>query len=491
MLPEQDWRWVLAGSSAEARQRLSRQEFSAVVVEMPCSQDCVATLHTATTGTPILLLAGDSELAAAVGLVEQGATAVVPRDQNGVCWRLLSVLMERSLAQRRSARRRSLDAAGGGAVDEHTLLLRSQQLDCLRSLSEGITHSLNNVFAPILMATDLLRPKLTCAADREVLASVEQSVRRGTELVRQVFGFARAVDGEKSRIEVRHLIRTLSQVVKETSSGDVRVTTAYPEDLWPVLADASQIFQALVGLCLRGGEELTDGGTIRIDACNLKVTQGDAGVAGREPGPYVCETVAALRDDAELPPGGCAKGDSPPEKRAGLALAAAGAIAEAHGGWLVASRWPEQGTVVRFGLPALVEPWGEEPAAAVIAGEVDSGTVLVVDEQEASRVAAQRVLAEAGFNVEAVGEFSAVAQRLQRDDTVVVVILDVGHSPRRALELAETLRRENPQLLLITTDGRPEESIGDVELPVAHSRLVKPFSSAQLLRAVAFAFASR
>ncbi len=521
VLPERDWRWVVAGSSVEARQRLAKQEVSAVVVEMPCSRECVATLNSATSGVPILLLAELGELAAAVDLVEQGATIVVPRDPEGVCWRLLSVLMERYLDHSRAERRRSLDATGDGVVassvvdrcavsgsapDRGELLLRTQHLDCLSSLARGITHSLNNVFAPILMATDLLRPRLTRAADREVLASVEQSVRRGTELVRQVLGFSRAVEGEQGRLEVRHLIRSLSQVVRDTSSGDVEVITAYPEDLWLVVADAAGIFQALIGLCLRGREELIDGGTIRIDASNIQVTQGDAGEAGREPGPYVCVTVAALRPDAEVPPGdnsgvraGVRAGDSSgdnlaaasrPEKQTGLALAAAAAIAEAHGGWLVASRWAEQGTVVRFGLPALIEPREQEPVATVRAGDVDTGVVLIVDEDEGSRMAAQRVLKAAGFRTEVVGEFSAVTEWL-REKEAVVMVLDIGHSPRRARELAERLSREHPRLWLITTDGRPPETIHDEELPQAHSRLAKPFSSSRLLRAVASGFAAR
>jgi PAS domain S-box-containing protein len=58
-------------------------------------------------------------------------------------------------------------------------LLRAQRLESIGTLASGVAHDLNNVLAPILMASEALRGQLDPAEAAPVLALIEQSARRG------------------------------------------------------------------------------------------------------------------------------------------------------------------------------------------------------------------------------------------------------------------------------------------------------------------------
>ncbi|MCM2258209.1 MAG: PAS domain S-box protein, partial [Vicinamibacteria bacterium] len=65
-------------------------------------------------------------------------------------------------------------------------VMRSQRLEGIGTLAGGIAHDLNNVLAPILMAIEILRRGTTEARQLRHLQTIEQSARRGADLVRQV-----------------------------------------------------------------------------------------------------------------------------------------------------------------------------------------------------------------------------------------------------------------------------------------------------------------
>jgi PAS domain S-box-containing protein len=76
--------------------------------------------------------------------------------------------------------------------------LRAQRMEGIGTLAGGIAHDLNNVLTPIMMAVELLKPTEPDPDRAETLGTIEASVRRGADMVRQVLSFARGVDGQRS-----------------------------------------------------------------------------------------------------------------------------------------------------------------------------------------------------------------------------------------------------------------------------------------------------
>ena len=76
-------------------------------------------------------------------------------------------------------------------------LLQNQRLESIGTLAGGIAHDLNNVFAPIMMAGDLLVDKVPDKDSSQLLEVISASARRGAELVRQILLFARGMEGPR------------------------------------------------------------------------------------------------------------------------------------------------------------------------------------------------------------------------------------------------------------------------------------------------------
>lgn len=64
-------------------------------------------------------------------------------------------------------------------------------------IASGISHDLNNILSPVLMAAPLLRIRATHPADLRMLDTVEKSAERGSALVRQILSFARGAGCER------------------------------------------------------------------------------------------------------------------------------------------------------------------------------------------------------------------------------------------------------------------------------------------------------
>lgn len=87
--------------------------------------------------------------------------------------------------------------------------LRVQRMESLGTLASGIAHNLNNVLSPILMSVQLLKMKLLDRQSQRLLQILENSAKRGANLVKQVLSFARGVEGKRMTLQVGNLSQEL------------------------------------------------------------------------------------------------------------------------------------------------------------------------------------------------------------------------------------------------------------------------------------------
>ena len=144
------------------------------------------------------------------------------------------------------------------------LALRNQRLESLGTLAGGIAHDLNNVLAPILMSIALLRHKVSDAGGQRLLGLLEQNAERGAQLVRQVLAFGRGVEGERTLVQVRHIAREISEIVRDTFPKTVTLEVCGEREPWPVIGDATQIHQVLLNLCVNSRDAMAGGGKITL-----------------------------------------------------------------------------------------------------------------------------------------------------------------------------------------------------------------------------------
>src|SRR5690242_4298602 len=147
--------------------------------------------------------------------------------------------------------------------------LRAQRMESIGTLAGGIAHDLNNVLSPIVMAIDMLQLRATDEASKKWLDVLRGNAERGGNMVRQVLSFARGVAGERVALQPKHLIKEIVKILRETLPKSIEISFQIPNDLWIVSADATQIHQVLMNLCVNARDAMPDGGSIAISAENV------------------------------------------------------------------------------------------------------------------------------------------------------------------------------------------------------------------------------
>ena len=370
--------------------------------------------------------------------------------------------------------------------------LRAQRLEAVGTLAGGVAHDLNNILAPMLMAASLLKDSASSPRDREMLEMVERSAQRGAEIIRQLLAYSRGVEGARVPVQPRHVLREVEGIVRETFPREIAISFRVPRGLWCVVADATQLHQVLMNLCVNARDAMPEGGFLRVTAENVQVDAAEAARwQGGRPGAFVKIRV----EDSGT---GIAPEDLPRifepffttkevGKGTGLGLPTAMGIVNNHGGFMTLhSRWGE-GTAFSVYLPAKAEaveaPTTEEESPTPRgAGEL----ILVVDDEEPVREATRHVLVNGGYRVvTAANGREALTVFLGHREDVRLVITDVMMPEMGGGMLARALRVVAPRLKILATSGlessgqhREFEALGATEV------LPKPCGPAQLLEAV-------
>ena len=143
-------------------------------------------------------------------------------------------------------------------------LLRTQRLESIGVLTGGIAHDFNNLLTPILMATKLLREERPDEERRHLLETLRASAERAAELVRKLLAFAGGMVGERTSVQIKDVVTEVGEIVGRTFPKTILVRTSLAEDLPPVLADATQVSQVLMNLCVNARDAMPSGGTLSV-----------------------------------------------------------------------------------------------------------------------------------------------------------------------------------------------------------------------------------
>lgn len=371
--------------------------------------------------------------------------------------------------------------------------LRAQRMEAIGTLAGGVAHDLNNILAPMLMAAGLLKENITDERDREMLSMVERSARRGAEIIRQLLMFSRGAEGERTAVQMRHLIREIGGIVRETFPREITVLEDAPRELWPVVANATQLHQVLVNLCVNARDAMPEGGTLSISAENVELTSTDSRLPrGAAPGSYVLLQVSdtGIGMPAEIierifDPFFTTKD---PGQGTGLGLSTVLGIVRSHGGYVTVTSELRAGSSFRVYLPASLTEVEEAAPESTVPLPLGQGElILVVDDEEPIREATRSVLQKHNYQViTAVNGKEAVSAFLDQRDEIRLLLTDVMMPQMGGAALIRALRMLNPTLRVIATSGLEPEGKRDelAELGITEI-LPKPCGPKALLEAIA------
>jgi two-component system cell cycle sensor histidine kinase/response regulator CckA len=367
-------------------------------------------------------------------------------------------------------------------------LFRAQRLESLGLLASGISHDLNNILAPILMAAPLLRKQESDAGHLKLIESLERSAERGADMVQQILAFARGANGEPQLIQLKHVLRDITKLVHSTFPKSIKLHEDFSEP-WPVRANPTQMHQLLLNLCVNARDAMPQGGTLTLIAQNkiIDVSQATT-IRGGRTGPHV---VLAVTDTGTgIPPHVLermwepfftTKGES---KGTGLGLSTVRGIVQNHGGFIEVLSEVRKGTTFRIYLPAddavIAETASRNPFEAP---RGQNEVVLVVDDDATIRDLLAATLADHGYRVLVAADGTEAIEQASRAKDIACVITDFGMPEIDGMTLLRILKRLLPAAKLILASG-DSEAAGlkkDGAEGIVSAFVVKPYRSEALL----------
>jgi CheY-like chemotaxis protein len=234
---------------------------------------------------------------------------------------------------------------------------------------------------------------------------------------------------------------------------------------------------------------MPDGGVLALSAENFYVDEHYAAMTpGLQAGPHL--SIKVSDTGTGIPPHVMDKIFDPffttkgVGTGTGLGLSTVLGIVREYGGTVTAES-SGRGTTFRILLPASIASAGaDEPLAEEELPRGYGETILVVDDEEAIRTVAERLLHASGYRVllaedgpTALGIFAAQAA------VIDLVLTDVAMPVMGGIALARTLRKMRPDTCIIVSAGREDDcSLAEMnEIGIA-ATLPKPYTQTALLR---------
>ncbi len=370
--------------------------------------------------------------------------------------------------------------------------LRAQRLESLGSLASGIAHDLNNVLTPILGAAQLLPLTLPSLDSRNqrLLNMLVESSKRGSALVKQILTFARGVDGERTVLQVRHILAEIISVARQTFPKSIEISlNLASEDLWLVNVDATQIHQVLMNLYVNARDAMPNGGSLMASAENIVIDAADPKQSRQLPaGSYIVISVAdtgigmtTQTLDRIFDPFFTTK-----ETGTGLGLSTVLGIVKAHGGSIEVESEVGHGTCFKIYLPAIDRRETESQTANDVSHDGKGQLVLVVDDETAIREIAKESLEAYNYRVILASDgIEAIDIYAQNYSSIALVLIDMMMPNLDTRSTIQALQQINPQVKIVVMSGSYHHLESTSKLQNVSASLTKPFTTADLLQILA------
>ncbi len=182
-------------------------------------------------------------------------------------------------------------------------LISMQRLEVLGQLAGGIAHDLNNILTAVMGTASLMELNAR-ESDRKSLSTILTSSRRGAEMLRQLLAFSRGSDTDIRQVDVGEIAREVADVASETfpATIEVRFQKSDQAPLPTIAANASQLHQIFMNLCVNARDAMPTGGqlTIRLDRRIIDAPESLTASAESKPGDYLI--VAVSDTGSGIPP---------------------------------------------------------------------------------------------------------------------------------------------------------------------------------------------
>ncbi|HEY5226969.1 MAG TPA: ATP-binding protein [Opitutaceae bacterium] len=364
-------------------------------------------------------------------------------------------------------------------------LQNAAKMESVGILAGGIAHDFNNILTAVLSNLTLLQLDLSAMPDQAALLDeAVRATKRAGDLTLQLLTFAKGGDPVRSAVQLAEIVKE-SATFAHRGSG-VKSDFDLPDDLWAANVDKAQISQVIQNLVINATQAMPVGGTLRIEASNVRILAGSHGVLSE--GDYIC--IAVADTGAGIAPEHLGRIFDPyfttKLQGHGLGLATVFSIIKRHQGHIEVSSILGKGTVFTFWLPAA--PGSESTLGTTrhFAAAIAGGRVLFMDDEVPILTMAERLMRRMGLEFESVSDGAEAIKRYKsakeagRPFDLVVMDLTIpgGMGGREAISI---LRQYDPAVRAIVSSGYSSDlAMADFRKHGFMGMVAKPYDISEL-----------
>jgi two-component system cell cycle sensor histidine kinase/response regulator CckA len=373
-------------------------------------------------------------------------------------------------------------------------LRQSAKMEAVGRLAGGVAHDFNNLLTAILGYSDILLERLPARSPlRRHALEVKRAGERAADLTRQLLAFSRQQVLEPRVLDLNAVVTDMQKLLRRLIGEHIELTSHLEPGLGKVKADPSQIEQVILNLVVNARDAMPEGGKLTLSTRSVRLDERYASEnLNVKPGSYVLLSVSdtGCGMDAEtrariFEPFFTTKGK---EKGTGLGLATVYGVVRQSGGHIEVESELGKGSTFNVYLPQVEAEAPERPQQRrkKPGGRHGSETVLLVEDEEAVRVLARRVLKAQGYHVlEARRTGDAIRLAETYPGPIPLMVTDIVMPQMSGPDLARRLAASRPEMKVLFMSGYPGGSVDQLQgLDAAATFIQKPFTSATLSRKV-------
>ncbi len=357
----------------------------------------------------------------------------------------------------------------------------TEKMSALGVLAGGYAHEFNNLLQIIsghlkLAQVWIERGEEVKALER--LKEAEKAALRGAEISRRILRLARRQPHKKDTLlPVDKVVSATIEALKKAFPKDIKIELLLEKDLFVPLGE-EELQEVLLNLCLNARDAMGESGRLTIrayakgDRVVIEVEDTGCGIP-KEILTRVFEPFFTTKE---------------PGKGTGLGLFIVHQLVTEAGGSVQVESKEGVGTKFVIELPRIrpeAVRVSEEVPTPKVPSKAVSGKIMVVDDEEEIRENLREFFEIEGFKVETASSAEEALKKLQADEEVKVIFVDLIMPGKNGLWLVKEVERrfkEPPAVILMT--GFAGEFTEDVERFVEKGRIVrilrKPFQLSEL-----------
>ena len=373
-------------------------------------------------------------------------------------------------------------------------LVRTQRMEAFGQLTGGVAHDFNNLLTVITGNLELLEMRVGGEKERVLLGRAQEAAEMGARLTSRLLLFARRRTLAPTAINLNEQVLGLAELLERTLGERITVTTSLERHVWTVMADPSEVENAILNLVINARDAMPGGGRLLIETANytcdglIAEEMSQALTAGSYVRLSVADTGTGMSEEVRKRAFEPFYSTKEAGRGTGLGLSSVYGLAKAAGGTVSLYSEIGLGTTVNVYLPrTLTDREGTQSEASAVIERSKSGErVLLVEDNAEVRETAKAQLEALGYIVTEAENGQAAVDLMSAGAAFSVVFSDVVMGAGLSgFDVARWVHANRPLTGVLLASGYPDEMLrGEDGRLLVGELLRKPYSRFDLAAAL-------